>query len=76
MTVELVAEFLFCSTSTVWNKLQEGNAGFDASFPKPHPMNGEARAGNLTRWRAGLIMDWNRKQSESANPVMDTKSTK
>ena len=62
MTEEEVCCFLSISRSTLRNKLKEGGPYHDPSFPKPHPMRGQAQKGGAVRWIAGLIMNWNRDQ--------------
>lgn len=57
-----VAEFLRISRSNLRSKIYPASAYYDPSFPAPHGLRGEAKRGRAVRWKAGLIIEWNRSQ--------------
>ena len=60
-----VCFFLCFSRSTLRNKLNERSPYHDLSFPKSHPLRGQAAKGGAVRWRAGEIIEWNRNLATS-----------
>ena len=63
LTEEEVCDFLAMSRSSLRNKLAVGKRYYDPSFPKPHSLRGQAKKGCAIRWKAGLVIEWNRAQS-------------
>lgn len=57
-----VCVFLNISRSHLRNKINPRSPYFDPSFPEPHGMRGQAKEGRSVRWKAGLIIGWNRSQ--------------
>lgn len=64
LTEEEVCFFLGISRSSLRNKITEGNQYYDPSFPRPHPMRGQAKKGCSIRYKAGPVVEWNRAQPE------------
>ncbi len=67
LTEEEACFFLGISRSSVRNKTNEGSAYYDPSFPKPHTLRGQAKKGCAIRYKAGLIIGWNRAQPECSS---------
>jgi predicted DNA-binding transcriptional regulator AlpA len=67
LTEEEVCQFLAMSRSSLRNKLAVGERYYDPSFPRPHPLRGRAEKGCAIRWKAGLVIDWNRAQAHGEN---------
>lgn len=63
LTEEEVCEFLAISRSSLRNKLAVGAPYYDPSFPRPHPLRGQAQKGCAIRYKAGPVIEWNRAQS-------------
>lgn len=64
LTEEEVCEFLAMSRSSVRNKHAVGKPYYDPSFPRPHPLRGQAQKGCAIRYKAGPVIEWNRAQSD------------